>query len=286
MHVLRSWNEIEDWRQTLRKHGQSLGFVPTMGALHPGHLSLVALAQKQCDRVLMSIFVNPAQFNRSEDLVHYPRTEAADVAMLRNTACDAVFIPDVAEVYGSSEPGPSPKHYDLGELEIALEGAHRPGHFQGVARILDLFFRRIEPEAAFFGEKDFQQLAVVRRLVETEALGVRIVGGPTHRESDGLAMSSRNLRLTPEARAQAPAIYRELSRLSTSLTPDHWQAELARSVDVLNQFSTLEVEYLEIADRDQFHPYAGSPDLHQGRWRLFAAVHASGVRLIDNGPIE
>lgn len=286
MHILRSWEELRKWRNTPSERGLSLGFVPTMGALHAGHLSLVALASEECARVLTSIFVNPTQFNRAEDLALYPRTEDADFDLLRTTSCDAVFIPSVQEIYGASEPGPAPRHYDLGELESVLEGAHRPGHFQGVARILDVFFRRIEPQSAFFGEKDFQQLAVVRRLVETESLGVRIVEGPTHREPDGLAMSSRNLRLTPQARAEAPAIYRELHRLSKTLTPYNWPAELERSVDVLNRCSTLEVEYLEIAHRDRFSPYDGSTDLRLGPWRLFAAVHASGVRLIDNCSIE
>ncbi len=280
--VFRTWKELENWLLTQKKEGLSIGFVPTMGALHKGHLSLIELAHRNSDRVLTSIFVNPAQFNRAEDLENYPRTEESDLLLLEQSPCDAVFIPSVEEVYGTSEKETPSKHYELGELETALEGAHRPGHFQGVARILDLFFARIAPESAFFGEKDFQQLAVVRRLVETEGHKLKIVGGATYRERDGLAMSSRNARLSAGARTQVPAIFKTLSQLSAALNETNYRAELEKARMYIDGFEDLETEYLEIADSTDFSLYSGEPGLRSGRWRLFAAVYASGVRLIDN----
>jgi pantoate--beta-alanine ligase len=253
-----------------------------MGALHQGHLSLIELASRHSDRVLASIFVNPAQFNRSEDLENYPRTEDRDVEMLGQSPCHAVFIPSVSEVYGDPASEQPPVHYELGALENALEGAHRPGHFQGVARILDLFFTRIAPDFAFFGEKDFQQLAVVRKLVEIENHKLKIVGGATHREADGLAMSSRNMRLSPQGREQAPQIYATLKALAQSIDPSNYQEELETARRRLDAFGELETEYLELADSSNFSMYEGQPDLKSGRWRLFAAVYASGIRLIDN----
>lgn len=273
-----------DQLHSLRAHwnasGLSVGFVPTMGALHAGHLSLVKAAQAQCDKVLVSIFVNPTQFNNPEDLAKYPRTAEADIALLEGVGCDAVFIPTVADVYPN---GAISQHYALDPLDQTMEGAFRPGHFQGVATVVHRLFELTKPTKAFFGEKDFQQLAVIRHFTRELALGVEIVGCPNLREPSGLALSSRNMRLTHEQQKVAPEIYRTLQKgldQRAEKTPAQVKVELAQALDALPFCKT---EYVEIANESTLQPIdrfdVGTPA------RLFAAVYVGEIRLIDNLPV-
>jgi pantoate--beta-alanine ligase len=268
-----------------RKHVHSLsnqqltvGFVPTMGALHEGHLSLVRRAALENDCVAVSIFVNPIQFNNPADLEKYPRTLKADLELLKPLLRedDYIFAPSVAEMY----PRPETKGYDFGSLASVMEGRFRPGHFNGVGVVVNKFFRIIEPTSAYFGEKDFQQLAIIKRLLTIEQLPVKIVPCPIIRESDGLAMSSRNVRLTPGHRQAAPLIFQTITRAvqnKASANP----AQLSQFIiSTINQTGLLEVEYIEFADETSLTPvtsWSESRDI-----RCFIAVQAGEVRLIDN----
>ncbi len=202
-------NELQN---ALKAQGTNpiIGFVPTMGALHEGHLSLVRQAKRESEIVVVSIFVNPIQFNNSDDLQKYPRDLDRDLDLLKEVGCDIVFAPSEAEMY----PENPTESYAFGDLETVMEGAFRPGHFNGVAIVVKRLFDLIKPTAAYFGEKDFQQLAIIRALTEKENLSVEIVGCPIIREKDGLAMSSRNVRLSAEDRRIAPQIYKTLRTLT------------------------------------------------------------------------
>ncbi|MCX6226874.1 MAG: pantoate--beta-alanine ligase [Bacteroidia bacterium] len=271
--------------KTAREHVHSLfnqqltvGFVPTMGALHEGHLSLVKRAVRENDRVAVSIFVNPIQFNNPADLEKYPRNLKTDLGLLEPLLHDDdyVFAPSVAEMY----PKPETHVYDFGALASVMEGRFRPGHFNGVGVVVNKLLRIIEPAAAYFGEKDFQQLAIIRRLVAIEQLRVTIIPCPIIREPDGLAMSSRNVRLTPEHRRTAPLIFQTLTRAAgkiTSAGPDQLRQFI---ISTLNQTGLLEVEYLEFADETTLTPVASWSD--SANIRCYIAVQAGEVRLIDN----
>lgn len=191
---------------TLRRDGRSIGFVPTMGFLHDGHMSLIARAQAACGAVAVSIFVNPSQFGQASDLDSYPRDEARDLALLENAGVDLVFLPDVDTIY----PPGDETIVETTRMANTLHGAVRPGHFRGVSTVVARLFNIVQPDLAVFGEKDFQQLQVIRRMVRDLHMPVRIVGAPTVREADGLALSSRNVRLTPDDRAAAPILHRAL----------------------------------------------------------------------------
>ena len=263
-------------RRELEGHGGTVGFVPTMGALHAGHVSLVELARRECDTVVVSIFVNPTQFNDPQDLAKYPRTPEADAAMLEAAGADMVYTPEEADVY----PEPDTRVFDFGALAQVMEGEHRPGHFNGVAQVVSRLFDIVRPERAYFGEKDFQQLAIIRELVRQSELPVAIVGCPIVRDADGLALSSRNARLTTEQRAAAPGIYRALLSAvaqKAEMTPAETAQWAARRIDADPHLTT---EYVTVADATTLQP-ADSWDT-PGEKRLFAAVWAGEVRLIDN----
>lgn len=185
----------------------TVGLVPTMGALHAGHISLIERARKECGFVVVSVFVNPTQFNNQNDLLTYPRTVEADCEKLTEAGVDVAFVPTVEEVY----PEPDTRVFDLGPVAEVMEGAMRPGHFNGVAQVVSKLFDFVRPDKAYFGEKDFQQIAVIRRMAELEGFDIDIVACPIKREADGLAMSSRNVRLTPQQRAIAPEIHQVLT---------------------------------------------------------------------------
>ena len=207
MEIIRTVAELKAKLNAARENG-SIGLVPTMGALHAGHLSLIERARRENDTVVVSVFVNPTQFNNPNDLATYPRTEEADTAMLCEAGVDYAFIPSVEEIY----PEPDTRQFALGSVAEVMEGAMRPGHFNGVAQIVSKLFDFTRPTRAYFGEKDFQQIAVIRKMVELEGFDLEIVDCPIKREADGLAMSSRNVRLTPEQRAIAPAIHKATRR--------------------------------------------------------------------------
>lgn len=267
--------QLSEWQD----QGNSVGFVPTMGALHRGHASLCTTARSTTNRVVVSIFVNPSQFTDAQDLEKYPRTIDQDLDTLSSLGVDAVYLPDADDVYPAGYTQPV---YELGTLEQVMEGLHRPGHFQGVAAVLDRFFQMLPMDVAFFGEKDFQQLAVVRKLVELRGYELAVKGCPTMREECGLAMSSRNTRLSLQGRQKACMIHQGLLDIKEQ-TADVFEAELV--VQTIKKWTALgmDVEYLELANDSTFQAaQPGAPLSLEDPWRLFAAVHLDGVRLIDN----
>src|SRR5690348_18009555 len=215
METVTTVAAVREHARRWRGEGRRIAFVPTMGNLHAGHVSLIEMARRHGDRFVASIFVNPMQFGPNEDFAHYPRTPAQDARMLAEAGCDLMFMPDVAEIYPNGSERAT--RVDVPELSNILCGEFRPGHFEGVATVVAKLFHIVDPDVAIFGEKDFQQLTVIRRMVADLCLRVEIVGAPTVRESDGLAMSSRNQYLTAEQRRLAPAIYRQLQQAVEAL---------------------------------------------------------------------
>ncbi|HRY31440.1 MAG TPA: pantoate--beta-alanine ligase [Bacteroidales bacterium] len=256
--------------------GKTTGFVPTMGALHEGHLALVRQALCENETVVCSIFVNPVQFNNPDDLEKYPRTLAEDVRMLEQAGCHVLFHPGVPEMY----PEPPDEKYDFGLLEQVMEGSFRPGHFNGVAIVVKRLFDLVKPDRAYFGEKDYQQLLIVKALVKMCHMPVEIVPCPTVREADGLAMSSRNRRLSPGHRRLAPVIRQSLISLKASRDRIPLEQAIQQAADRIDAVPDFRVEYLEVADAVSLKPAK--------HWDAFpslvccTAVWAGDVRLIDN----
>jgi pantoate--beta-alanine ligase len=279
LDIVRTIVDLRSHMAGWRKTGERVGLVPTMGALHDGHLALVQAARAECYCVVATIFVNPKQFGPNEDLAAYPRREAADLAMLRSAGVDLVLMPDVTEVY---PPGFATTVRVAG-LTDCLCGAHRAGHFDGVATVVTKLLLQSLPDAAYFGEKDYQQLLVVRRLARDLDIPVRIAGVPTVREADGLALSSRNAYLSPEERRSAPNLARILRRIATALAaqPGTVASEIAQGRADLES-AGLSVEYLEIREADTLAPVT---ETVTGSTRIFAGVHLGRTRLIDNFPI-
>jgi len=277
MHVFTSAADLQSFVEASRRAGRRIGLIPTMGALHDGHLHLVQAAAAECDDVVASIFVNPTQFNNPDDLRLYPRLPEQDTALLAGAGCTALFMPGVEQMY----PQPTVLRFDFGALERVMEGAHRPGHFNGVATVVSKLFHLARPHRAYFGQKDFQQVAVVRQLIADLSFDLELVVAPTIREADGLAMSSRNRRLSPEARAVAPLLYQVLtqaaSQVRQGLAPAQVQAQALAALGQEPQFTP---EYFEVADAQTLQPLAsytaGQPVV------LCVAAHLGGVRLIDN----
>ena len=279
MQRISSLTELDLWKGRL--HGETLGFVPTMGALHEGHLSLVQLSLNRGAKTLVSIYVNPTQFNNPEDLAKYPNTLEKDLEMLETMGCDAVFLPTAEMLYPE---GLKSRVFSFGCLDLNMEGAGRPGHFEGMATVVTKFFELIQPDFAIFGEKDYQQLCIVRHVVTEEHWPVEIVPGPIVREADGLAMSSRNLRLSEVERQEAATIYAVLSKACAEAERFEGVAELkSHCVEALNAVPSLTVEYIECCDEKELQPVAELDP--KTPTRLFAAVHCGNVRLIDNLPL-
>lgn len=253
-----------------------IGLVPTMGALHAGHRSLVERARRENATVVVSVFVNPTQFNDKNDLRNYPRTPEADCALLEAAGADVVFMPSVEEMY----PVPDLRQYDFGRIDKVMEGATRPGHFNGVAQVVSKLFAMVQPARAYFGEKDFQQIAVIRNMVRSENIPVQIVACPIKRADDGLALSSRNALLTPEQRAAAPLIHRTLSE-SKAYALNHSLSQTREYVvNRLNAAPGFRVEYYEIIDAETMQPV---DDWAEARWTVGCiTVYCGAVRLIDN----
>jgi len=258
--------------------GLTVGLVPTMGALHAGHMSLIERARKECGFVTVSVFVNPTQFNNPDDLRTYPRTVDADCALLDEAGVDVAFVPTVDEIY----PEPDTRVFDLGSVAEVMEGAMRPGHFNGVAQIVSKLFDFVKPDKAYFGEKDFQQIAVIRRMVELEGFNIDIVACPIKREADGLAMSSRNIRLTPEQRELAPVIHQVLSD-NADLALHGLDLGSLRDmvIEELNSYEGMEVEYYEIVDPLTLQPLSSWDEAKNGAVGC-VTVWLGDVRLIDN----
>lgn len=276
MRVVKTISELKSLISGYKQENKTVGLVPTMGALHAGHKSLVDRARKENDIVVVSVFVNPTQFNNKQDLATYPRTEERDCALLEAAGCDVVFMPAVEEVY----PEPDNRQFDLGAVAEVMEGAHRPGHFNGVAQIVSKLFGFVEPDRAYFGEKDFQQIAVIRKMVQLEGFKLQIVACPIKREDDGLALSSRNVRLTAEQRQLAPNIYRVLKE-SCNFAKSHTVAETEKFVvDSLNALPQMEVEYYSIVDALTMQPVSDWADADSITGCI--TVYCGKVRLIDN----
>jgi pantoate--beta-alanine ligase len=264
--------KIYAWKEA----GLTVGFVPTMGALHRGHISLIEEARKSCDIVTCSIFVNPIQFNNSSDLETYPKTIEADIEKLENAGCDLVFIPDTEEMY----PEPVSEKYDFGALENVLEGAFRPGHFNGVAVVVKRLFDIMIPDRAFFGEKDYQQLLIIKALVRHDDIPVKIVPCPIIRENDGLAMSSRNARLSEKERAVAPFIYNTLCKAVEMGKTKTVDEIISWGEAQFNGNDNFKLEYFQIADNIELQPVVNKKKSDNAR--LLVAAWLGNVRLIDN----
>lgn len=276
MEIIRTVELLRRRVEEEKQCGHSVGLVPTMGALHAGHVSLIDRARKENDIVVVSVFVNPTQFNNLEDLRSYPRTEDADCEKMTNAGVDIAFIPSVEEVY----PEPDTRIFDLGPVAEVMEGPMRPGHFNGVAQIVSKLFDMVQPHRAYFGEKDFQQIAVIRRMVELEGFNIDIIDCPIMREIDGLAMSSRNVRLTPSQRQIAPAIYKALVA-SIDYAKSHSVKETKQHViDEINAQPEMEVEYYEIVDSLTMQPINNWDDSNCPVGCI--TVYCGEVRLIDN----
>ncbi|MFN3556599.1 MAG: pantoate--beta-alanine ligase [Bacteroidales bacterium] len=276
MEVFHTIAQMQHFSLNCRSQGKSLGFVPTMGALHQGHLELVRRALSENDVVVCSIFVNPIQFNNPEDLQKYPRTFETDASMLQQLGCDAIFYPSVQEMY----PEPEHRVFDFGQLDKVMEGEFRPGHFNGVAIVVKKLFEIVLPHRAYFGEKDFQQLAIIRALVKMEAMDLEIVPCSIVREEDGLAMSSRNVRLSAEERRQAPLIYKTLLT-ARELYRHAEPAEVIRRVeDMINSCPSMQLEYFNIAHMDSLQSIGTTKPAEPVVACI--AVYMGEVRLIDN----
>jgi len=291
MNIFNSSQKLKNHLNGIRSQGKTIGFAPTMGALHKGHVSLISAAKAQCDVVVCSIFVNPTQFNDLSDLDKYPRTLDADTALLQSAGCDILFAPEISEIYSEEEINAKKnnvedktwmmgKTVDFGLLDKVMEGALRPGHFNGVAQVVSKLFRIVEPHKAFFGQKDFQQLSIIKSMVRQLEMPIEIVVCPIVRESDGLAMSSRNTRLTEIDRKKVPFIFKTLTYVldtykDTTVNEILEEVELEFSID-----DFIQLEYLEIVDANTLQPI---DDFETATSAVACiAVKLSNVRLIDN----
>lgn len=278
MEIVKTTARLAEVTKAARNEGKSVGLVPTMGALHQGHASLVRRARQDNDVVVVSVFVNPTQFNNAEDLRTYPRTVDRDCALLERLGADYAFVPTPEEVY----PEPDTRVFDLGEVAAVMEGPRRPGHFNGVAQIVSRLFEWAHPTRAYFGEKDFQQIAVIRRMVAIEGGfgGLEIVACPIVREADGLALSSRNVRLNASERAIAPTIHKVMEQSlqwAKTLSVDE---VIARVTETLNATDHLQVEYYSIVDPLTMQPVKQWNEAHNPVGCI--TVYCGEVRLIDN----
>lgn len=276
MELINTEQELNARLGQFREKDKTIGFVPTMGALHQGHISLVEAAARECDLVVVSIFVNPNQFNDAGDLERYPRDLKKDMDLLKPTRCELLFVPSVEEVY----PEPDNRVFDFGVLDIVMEGKHRPGHFNGVAQVVSRLFDMVKPDKAFFGQKDFQQLAIVREMVRQLNFGTEVVACPIIRESDGLAMSSRNTLLTKKHRKSAPLIAKTLSESCNFVHTKSIDETKTFVYELINQDENLEIEYFDIVDGDTL---LAVDNWDQSSYIVGCiAVFAGKIRLIDN----
>lgn len=276
MKVLRNKKTLVDYIERHKEMGKKIGFAPTMGALHLGHISLYETAKKENDEIISSIFVNPTQFNNPDDFEKYPQTLENDLKLLEKAGVDAVYVPKAIDIYPE---GLKSKHYDFDGLDNEMEGKYRPGHFDGVGTVVEELLRQVQPHNAYFGEKDYQQLAIIKKMVEKTKLPVKIHGVLTLRENSGLAMSSRNLRLTEKQRKEATIIYETLLKVK------EWfkilsVKEIKERVEKIFQDSNFELEYFIIADEKTLKE---TDFFYKDKsYRAFIVAYAGDVRLIDN----
>jgi len=275
MKIITTASEMMEFATAKRAKGATIGFVPTMGALHQGHASLMSMAKRDNGIVVVSVFVNPTQFNQATDLEKYPRTFDSDKSLLERESIDVMFFPNVSEVYPESKT----TSYEMGGLDKGMEGANRPGHFNGVVQVVSRLFDLTKPSKAYFGEKDFQQLAIIKHMTHKLGYSINIIGCPTLREDDGLAMSSRNIRLTTQGRISANQISTVLVLAKTHLSQGNTLAETIKKVkDRLSARAEIKLEYFELVNPITLKP-ASDDDL---AIQACTAAWVDGVRLIDN----
>lgn len=277
MHIFKEPEDIISYLQQKRQAGKKWGFVPTMGALHQGHLSLVKKAKEENELVVCSIYVNPTQFNDPGDFERYPKTLENDILLLEKASCDILFLPDTGNIYPSGKN--QLEKYELGKLEYMLEGEFRPGHFQGVCQIVQRLMRIIRPERLYLGQKDFQQCMVIKKLLKLIDIPTHVIICPIIRESNGLAMSSRNMRLSAEEKSKASGIFAALSYLYQNIKPGSLEVILGEAEKILTRHS-LRTEYIKIATLADLHlveDWDGSTEVI-----ALIAAYMGDIRLIDN----
>ena len=280
MYLFKRVDQLRTFLNGARTNNRTVGFVPTMGALHQGHLSLVEQSLAENQVTVASIFVNPTQFNEASDLEKYPRTPGKDLEKLAKVGCTVAFLPEVSDMY---PPGlDTTLELDFGSLDKTMEGSERPGHFNGVAQVVNRLLEIVTPEYLYMGQKDFQQQLIVREMARLLKLNTKVVTVPTAREDDGLAMSSRNIRLTPEARAQAPVLHQTLQAAKERLANgEKVEAIESWALSTLQQESQLRPEYFSIVDADTLASLSNASSLPK-RVVACTAVWAGDIRLIDN----
>ena len=276
MEVFKKVYPLQNYLSNLQKN-QTIGFVPTMGALHKGHLSLIKRSQLENNLTVVSIFVNPTQFDKKEDLITYPKTQQKDIDLLNSIGCDIVFVPSTKEIYEEKVESQS---FNFGSLENVMEGSFRKGHFDGVGTVVKRLLEIVKPTNAYFGEKDFQQLQIIKKMVEIEKIPVTIIGCGIYREDDGLAMSSRNTRLNSKQREEAPLIYQTLLKAQDQFSENTISNVKEMVNNTFKNNQALHIEYFEIADIETLTP--ASLKNTNTKYRGFIAVFADTVRLIDN----
>lgn len=278
MQILKEKQSLKEQIQAYKNEGLSIGFVPTMGALHQGHISLIQKALSLCDKVVVSIFVNPTQFDNPEDLEKYPRDLEKDVERIKEISDQViVFSPAADEIYGGNVTS---EEFSFDGLEYQMEGKFRKGHFNGVGTIVKKLFEMVEPDKAFFGEKDYQQLQIIKKLVEKHHLPVEVIGCPIDREISGLARSSRNERLSAEQRQNAAAIYKALQQVKEDFGTKSASELTAWVIDRFRSEPSLELEYFEIANAETLRPVEEKKEGE--KYRAFIAAYSGDIRLIDN----
>ncbi|MGB3798535.1 MAG: pantoate--beta-alanine ligase [Lewinella sp.] len=282
MQTFTTASALSEALAAVRRPGTTIGFVPTMGALHRGHAALIKACGRECAFTVASIFVNPTQFNEASDLDTYPRTPESDRLLLEDHGCDFLYLPDVADVYPDGPDTESlAMHLDYGTLTERLEGAHRPGHFAGVVQVVNRLLEIVDPDVLFLGQKDYQQVAVVRRMVSLLDLRVRLQIVSTVREQDGLALSSRNRRLSPDERLAAGKINQHLAAVAAGLRSGWPARELERlACEGMSALPYLQPEYVEVVDARTLLPYEDGQAVEE--LAVVAAVRVGEVRLIDN----
>ena len=274
LKIFTTKESLTKYLEDLRNNGKSIGFVPTMGALHQGHLSLLAQSQQQTDVSVCSIFVNPTQFNDPRDLEKYPRPIESDIQKLEQVGCDILFNPEVSEMYAGNEQW----HLDLGELEHLLEGKFRPGHYQGVTQVVFKLFNIVKPDMAFFGQKDYQQFMVIQKMVDLLHLPVKLVMCPILRETDGLAMSSRNIHLSPDDRQHALILSETLNWLKQNFDAGQITSLTKQCEDMISAEADVQLEYFEIVNGETLH----NADQKSKQIVALVAAKVGKTRLIDN----
>lgn len=275
MQIFHTIKEVKLYVDEKKQLGHKIGFVPTMGALHQGHISLIETSKKQTDITICSIFVNPTQFNNADDLKHYPRTPDNDIQMLQDAKCDILYMPDVNDIYPNNET----QQFDFGKIGNVLEGEHRPGHFNGVGQVVSILLKGIQPHKAFFGSKDYQQVMIVKELIKQQNIPVEIFSCPILREADGLAMSSRNKRLTNEERKVASLIPIMMKKAADLVREKGVTYAKLYIDEQIQQQPLMKLDYYEICDTESLNTLH---DIYNKQAISLIAVFVGAVRLIDN----